>query len=407
MLTKKELLRYKKSKGKIIPQFIDINDIVLYEYAENLINIFLNAVDKKRKEIEDEVLHLNSAYELPVEVQKGFIKLLFDKIEFKSTLGDENSEFRKKIFQKSCEYFNSSKPLDIEEYYESIAHEMHLTIGEIKEHLYSDLPEFHVAVNFKVMPVSEFLNYYNLSLVQGLLFYSAGIHIRIPIKDHVKLEIRYLLKQMRFFQLVANIQIVNDHYEISLDGPLSLFVHTQKYGFNLASFFPSLVLLTEWELSVFVELGHSERCKGELNISHKNKLISHYKNFSAYVPEEFQLFSNLFTKKNTEWSISPYLDEIFFDGSHYFFPDFEFKRQDKKIYIELFHPWHKKALKQRIRNLEKNNQYNLILGAAKVLLKDKEIQACIDQSQYFTNFGFVFREMPTVSQVSELLKKFE
>ncbi|BBH53190.1 hypothetical protein JCM31447_16330 [Fluviispira sanaruensis] len=407
MLTKKELLRYKKSKGKIIPQFIDVNDILLNEYAEDLINIFLNAVDKKRKEIEDEISHLNTAYDLPVELQKGFTKLLFDKLEFKSTLGDETSVLRNKIFQKSSDYFNSKKPLDLDEYLESIAHEMQLPISDIKTQLYSDLPEFHVAVNFKAMAVREFLNFYNLSLIQGLLFYSAGIQIKIPIKEQAKLEIRYLLKQMRFFQLVANIQIVKDYYEIILDGPLSLFVHTQKYGLNLASFFPSLVLLTEWDLFAFIELSQSEWSKGELKLSHKNNLVSHYKNFSAFVPEEFKLFSDLFTKKNTEWNISLYLDEIFFDGLYYYFPDYEFKKCDRKVYIELFHPWHKKALIQRIHSLEKNNQSNLMLGVVKSLLKDKEIQVCVEQSQYFTDFGFIFREMPTVSQVSDLLKRFE
>ncbi|WP_161597551.1 DUF790 family protein [Fluviispira multicolorata] len=405
MLTKKELLLFKKNKGKIIPLFIDAKDPLLLEYAKDLIEVFLNSLGKKRRELEEEISHINSVYDYSNELQKGIVKLLFDRLEFKTSLGDEVIDFREVIFTKSCEYFNSNKNISYDSYIKSISEDINLFSEEIKLQLYSDLPEFHTATHFKSIQAKDLLNRYNLALSQGFLFHSSAIVIKIPIKENAKLEIRYLLKQIRFFQLVANIQITDDFYEIVLDGPLSLFMHTQKYGFNLASFFPSLVLLSQWEISADIQLGRTERSKGVLNLSYESPLVSHYKNFSAYSPDEFKMFAELFRKKNGEWNIELYLDEIFYDGNNYFFPDYEFTAQNKKVFLELFHPWHKTALKQRIVSIEKKKISGFIIGVSKALLKDIELQKLMEDSNYFKENGFIFREMPTVSQVSDILNR--
>ena len=54
--------------------------------------------------------------------------------------------------------------------------------------------------------------------------------------------------------------------------------------------------MPQWELSAQIEIGKESRKSGELNLSHKTGLLSHYKNYSAYIPEEFKLFGESFVK---------------------------------------------------------------------------------------------------------------
>jgi predicted nuclease of restriction endonuclease-like RecB superfamily len=196
-----------------------------------------------------------------------------------------------------------------------------------------------------------------------------------------------------------------DCIKIILDGPLSLFLHTHKYGLNLASFFPNLIFLKRWEIKANIEIGKSSRKKGVLTLNQHDPLFSHYKSYSSYTPEDFLLFEKLFLEQSTTWKIISDFEDILFDGQNYFFPDYMFIFQEKKVYLELFHLWHKRAFIQRIQNLENQSQH-LLIGVSKLLLKDLEIKSLLENNSKFESKLFVFREIPTYSQVIEKLFLF-
>ena len=279
----------------------------------------------------------------------------------------------------------------------------------MESYLYSDLPEFHKVTEVKPITHTQLLNKYNVALVQGLLFHSGKLKIILPSVNNCKAQFRQLLKHIKFFQLVAYFTKKDDVVEIEIDGPHSLVVHTHKYGFNLACFFPALLFMPQWELVAEIEIGKELRKCGELNLSYKTKLLSHYKNYSAYIPEEFKLFATSFhdltAKSRSPLNLNEDCDEILFDGDNYFFPDFEFIHENReRVYLELFHPWHSAALKHRLFSLAKKPpSFILILGVAKILLKDTAFAVEVQQYQYFNQFYFTFRDVVSVEKVLELL----
>jgi uncharacterized protein len=406
VLTKKDLLNYKKSKGNIIPSFVKSDDLILNQFSESIVSLFSNSLGQSRANLEQESVGLLSAFEMESIVQKGFLKLLTDRITFESSFDGNISEFRNSVFINSNEYLHSKKELILHEYKSNISNELNFKNEELEYLLYSDLPEYNKVTKFKEISPTSLINKYNVALVQGLLFYCEYVQISIPLSECTKADLRYLLKQIRFFQLSVQINKNDDYVEIQLDGPLSLFLHTQKYGFNLAAFFPAIVLLKKWELEAKIEMGKSAKQQGVLKLNQNSPLISHYKLYSSYIPEDFLMFESLFLEKNLEWKILPECDDILYDGKNYFFPDFKFVNNKKNVYLELFHSWHKQAVKQRIQNLEKDLSYSLIIGVSKVLLKDNEIKSIVENSNLFKNKGFIFREIPTVSQVIEKLSYY-
>ncbi len=114
MLTKKDLLNYKKLKGHIIPFFINPEDSNINKFSENLVSLFSNALGKSRTDLDQESACILSAFEMEPTMQKGFLKLLNDRLTFESSFDGNLSEFRNSIFLKSNEYLHSKKDLILE-----------------------------------------------------------------------------------------------------------------------------------------------------------------------------------------------------------------------------------------------------------------------------------------------------
>lgn len=406
MLTKKELLNYKKYKGKIKPIFIDIHDEQLSLFCQNMLEIYNNSIGNSKIVLEEEVKNLSSVVDIDIKIKNGLIKLLNDRLEFDSNETSDISDFRESIFTESNLYIQSDKSLNLENYKNNISNYSKISFQDIYDKIYSDLPNYNKIFKFKEINAIEILRKYNISLVQGLLFHTEKIKIKIPTKDVHKSDLRYVLRKLKFFQLENKISKDNDSLIFDIDGPLSLFVQNQKYGFNLASFFPTITLLKNWEIEAEVFLGKSEKQKGILNLDNKNFIPRYDFNYSSYIPEELEFFEKLFIEKSIDWKIINECDDFLFDGNEFFFPDYKLVNLSKSIYLEVFHKWHKSSLIRRLKNIEDMNNINLIIAVSKNLLKDTEINKAITSSKIFKQHGFLFREMPTVNQVLEKLSSF-
>lgn len=418
MLTKKELLKYKKQKEKLVPVFIDTQNSLLLEFAESLLEIVSHSLRKTQKQIEEEMNHILCAFEVEQILAQGLKKLCCDLLTFESVLSEKNIEFRHKIFQTSFQHLNTTHSLN--NYRQLVVEQVDSALlpllgtllqgtgdNTIESYLYSDLPEFHKVIEVKSLTPCQLLNKYNVSLVQGLLFHCGKLKITINSVSKYKAQLRQLLKQIKFFQLVVRFEKLEDKIEIYIDGPHSLFEHTHKYGFNLACFFPALVLMPQWELEAEIELGKQSRQSGILKLSHKNNLQSHYKNYSAYIPEEFKLFAESFrTQAPPHWTLTEECENILFDGDNYFFPDFLFIHSSgKEVYLELFHSWHSAALRHRLlASAKKNLSFNLIVGVSKSILKDSLLNEEVMNSSYFNDFSFQFRDVIPAGKVIEKLE---
>jgi len=82
-----------------------------------------------------------------------------------------------------------------------------------------------------------------------------------------------------------------------------------------------------------------------------------------------------------------------------------FQNKDGEIiHLELFHRWHRGALLKRIKFCEANPNLPLLLGVDRALLKG-ELASLLENSKYFQQKGFLFRDFPGVARVNKLLNK--
>ena len=420
MLTK-DLLRYKTQNGQIHPQFVKPTDTKLLAIAEQLIAVFEESPDKPRATLLETSKHIIDSTTGPPIIKRGLEKLLLDRTEFDTTPNEELIAFRQKLFtetsrllsqeqfenytdytQAACGLAGQSKVLGTTE--ESRPEVAPIEAEDLTAKLYADLPSCQPVLAFKTLSAEHLLHRYNTAQVQGLLLHSNSLTLKLA--DSMTAELRQLFKYLRFNQLLSTIQKEktenNEVYQITVDGPLNLFYKTKRYGMNLANFFLAVLHQPKWELTAEIQFRNKQRYGLSLNESYGIKPIS--RQFLAYIPEDIQLFQTMLRNKTDDWQIRPGSQFIPLPGDFYCFPDYQLvHKSGVETAIELFHPWHQGHLIARLNTLAEQTDVSLILGVSKELEKKPLIAEALAASVYFSQFGFTFRDVPTIRTLLPIL----
>ena len=371
-----------------------------------------------REKLEEATKQILDGFPGNAIVGRGLEKLLLDRTEFDTTAKTELSELREKIFSRSSSIlkgkgsfslrgFDDGDSVNLLNYQNEIAQIIGVSVADLVRQLYGDLPPFQQVLNFRKMSAESLLNRYNCAQIQGLLLRCEAMTICLPESGAARL--RQLLKYLRFNKLLVKIshhQKKKKTLVLEIDGPLSMFVNTQQYGFNLANLFPAILHQPNWELEAEVRMRKNQLHKLELNQT--CGISSHYRQFLAYVPEEIQSLSQQFKIKAPAWQLTSSADYVPLVGETLCFPDYLMTHNSgKKVALELFHTWHAAPLQARLQQLDAQNGAPLLLGVNRSLLKNADLAVQVESSPYFSRFGFYFREVPTATKIIPLLNALQ
>ena len=408
MLTK-DLLQYKIKKGQILPQFVNPTDVQLLAIAEQLITIFEDAPNAPRAALLENSKHIIDSTPGPPIVKRGLEKLLLDRTEFDTAPNEELIAFRQKLFAETSRLLSQETFTDYAGYQRRVvqitAGELPQGIGSAEERelaakLYGDLPNSQPVLTFKTLSAERLLHRYNAAQVQGLLLHCNTLTLKLA--DSMTAELRQLFKYLRFNQLLSTIRKEEALYQITVDGPLNLFYKTKRYGMNLANFFLAVLHQPKWELAAEVQFRNRKPSQLSLDESCGIKPIS--QQFLAYIPEDIQLFQAMLRNKTEDWQIRPGSQFLPLAGDFYCFPDYQLvHKSGVETAIELFHPWHQGHLIARLNTLADQTDVSLILGVSKELEKKPMIAEALAASTYFSEFGFTFRDVPTMRALLPIL----
>ena len=423
MLTK-DLLRYKIQSGKIYPQFVQPTDEKLLSVANQLIAVFEDSSDKTRSTLLAASKEVIDSSAVPLIIKRGFEKLLLDRTEFDTSPNEELISFRHNLFTETSRLLSQEQFQDYSDYQQKVlkivGDETAPDENVLSEKLYADLPSCQPILSFKTLSAEHLLHRYNTAQVQGLLLHCNSLTLNLT--DSMTAELRQLFKYLRFHQLLCTIQRVQgsddthqqEHdkkkdktanqnvFQITVDGPLNLFYKTKRYGMNLANFFVAVLHQPKWELIAEIQMRNKRPLRLSLNESCGIKPIS--QQFLAYIPEDIAHFQAMLANKTDEWQISPGSQFLPLPGDAYCFPDYQLVHiSGVKVAIELFHPWHQGHLLSRLNTLAEQTDTPLILGVSKELEKKPIIADAMEASSYFSQFGFTFRDVPTMGTLLPIL----
>ena len=407
MLTK-DLVKFRRQGKYVRPVFISTDDSALLRMAEDLLTIYHGQEEGgnlTRGEIEELVEPVLKSHR-DLKLTRGLNKLVSDRCEFSQAEDFDYPSRRRQVFLKAAELLKKG-PENYESYHEKLINDLELSDFATHD-IFADLPENETLTKFKEIFPRELLERYNCAQVQGLLFQSSEMEIKVSSPDPA--ELRRLFKYLKFFRLLAEIKQLKSpvgrkdtlvmHLKVS--GPASMLENSRKYGLQLAAFFPAVCALPEWKLKADVKLSKNIY---RLNLDETSNLVSHYRNFTAYIPEEIIMFHRLFKEKVDDWKISGETPFIKTHKQEIVFPDLNFQNpKGEIIHLELFHRWHRGALLKRLEFCEGNPDLPLLLGVDRSLLKG-DLPQLLENSEYFQKKGFLFRDFPGVSRVNKLLNE--
>ena len=401
MLTK-SLVRYRLRKGKIQPSFIDPEDTALLGSAADLIEIFEQGVGLGREALSEAASEIVEVSPFEAVIARGFEKLLLDRCDFETPEDEALPNLRAEVFSHTSKLLSENEFDDLDAYHAHIEQHFKRSAADLADHVYSDLPGQHPLIAFKSLTPVQLLHRYNCSTIQWLLLHCSTLEVTIHGTRTGAL--RQIFKYLRFHQLLARVtQESGKVFRLDIEGPLSMFFQTKKYGLRLAMFFPALLHQEQWQLRADIAISNTR--KGLLELDSACGIKPERERFHAYIPKEIRDFGNSLESRLEGWKVKPFPGFMLIDGEH-IFPDFTLTHASGHVVsMELFHQWHKSHCVSRLQKLEEMTPGLLIVGLDQKLKRDAMISELISGSQAFVACGFGFREMPTVNVVQPILNR--
>ncbi len=392
MLTGNQV-RVRHARNRLLPQYIGVNEPEWIEVAERLLELYRAAEGCTRGELEEEIAE--AVGDSPTQlVHQGLAKLLEDRCEFDVESSHPPDELRERVFrmsaaQRASGEFNRQAVLD------TTAAELGLTAEQVERGLFADLKVEQRLIRFKDCTAEQLLQRYNVALAQAILLRSIGVTIHIA--GETPGRYRQLFRAIKFHRLICDIREAGrDAYTLTLDGPLSLFSATQKYGMQLANFLPSLLPCKQFDLKADVRWG-AQRKEKEFRLNASDGLRSHLPDYGDYVPPELTMFLETFRKKIADWEIST--EAVLLPlGNGVWTPDFTLthRASQKKVYLEVLGFWRRTDADKLLRRLQKELKEPFILAVSEQFNIDETVEGEVNSSIY------TFKRTPLPEEVVRL-----
>jgi predicted nuclease of restriction endonuclease-like RecB superfamily len=394
MLTR-EHLSYRIRTGTIRPAFVAPSDPELLLLSERLITTSAELVGIERRAVEAALRAHANAHQKP-KVARGLAKLLLDRMDF-GEAGEEAEELRRVTFPAASAILRALPPgASFAEYEGALAGSMDL--GEVRERLFADLAEHRPLLSFRAIDPESLLDRYNLALAQGLLLYTDQITITVDRPD--VLEIRRVLRWLKFCRLVAYLERFEDRWVLAVEGPGAILSMQKKYGLQLAGFLGAVPLLSRWRLAAAVRLPRKVPCA--LELTQEDPLVSPFAGAPGHLPEEIRAFVEAF--QDEAWSIDTTPEIRPVGVRDLAVPDFVLRHRETggTVAVELFHRWHRSLLGRRLEALASKPDPTLVLGVDRSLL-DEELKEQIAGSDRI----FVFNAFPSKRALEKVLIRMQ
>jgi predicted nuclease of restriction endonuclease-like RecB superfamily len=157
---------------------------------------------------------------------------------------------------------------------------------------------------------------------------------------------------------------LDDGYQIYVDGPVSLFRQTRKYGIQMAKFLPSLLNVTRWQMQAKLYQREQEL---EYNLDSDSPLRSHYAKPPQFDSLLEQSFAERWLKLDTPWQLEREVEIVDLKGT-VFVPDFALRHTDGRvIHVEIVGFWHPDYLRRKLDKVRRADMANLLLAVSERL----------------------------------------
>lgn len=350
--------------NSVRPLHISTDDADYLQDAAHLIKLFAEHEGLAKGELDrslEEYVGTGTNY----KILRGLIKLLTDRCSFETASAKDPVEIRRNLFRKACAHHPVTQVEGARlEVIEETARELMCAPEVIIDGLYADLPENQKLSGFKHPNAVELLNHYNLAQAQALLYHCVEMWLTVETQNPD--SYRELFDAIKAYRLIHTIKgSPSTGYEVRLDGPVSLFHRSQKYGVQMAVFLPALLLCKGWRMRAEIAQqnpNYQENAFFELT-SNQKRLSSHYVSNPLSENSIIERFTASWGRVETSWELKP-SREVIALGERAFIPDFVLRDANgQEFYLEILGFWTPQHLADRLAEFEHAGFHNFLLAA--------------------------------------------
>jgi predicted nuclease of restriction endonuclease-like RecB superfamily len=402
MLTGK-MVRVRYARDRIVPSYLDVTDPAWLETAERLLALFRGQEGRSRGELEADVA--DTFGDDPTQlIHQGLAKLLEDRCEFEVVSGHPPAELREAVFRAAAAQRQEAGAVEVGARFDrqavlgKVAATLGLEPAVVEQGLFADLKSEQRLTRFKDITAERLLQRYNVSLAQAVLLRSTGVQIHV--RGEPPQRYRQLFRLTKFHRLMCDVEATGpDAFCLRLDGPLSLFAATQKYGLQLALFLPAVLQCRDFELRAELRWGPQRKPK-VFTLTSSEGLVTHAPDSGMYVPAELTMFAELFRKKVEDWDIVE-ATEVLPLGEGFWVPDFRLihSASGRSVYLEVLGFWRRASAEKHLERLRRHAQEPFLLAVSEQLRVDDAALEGLPAGVHR------FRQMPLPDEVARLAEE--
>ena len=403
------LVRVAVSRERIIPRYLHRDAPNWLEVAESLLMIFREGVGTTRGEIEEEIDELIGEG-LATLAQRGLAKVLEDRAEFEVVSEIAPETLRRAVFTAAAKRRKAIRdasradghraPFPRDAVLAEAAAELKLAPETVAESLFADLKDENRMLKFEDVTAQRLIDRYNVALAQSVLLRS--VLVRIEVRGEKPARYRQLFRQLKFHRLLYRVEgTMAEGYVFHVDGPLSLFTATNRYGLQMALFLPTLLLCKDFLLDAEVRWG-PKRDPLSFHLSTRDGLVSHAQDAGTYVPHEISAFVERFRQVAPAWEVSDATEILELGREGVWVPDYRFvhKATGLDVHAEILGFWKRSSVERLLRLLPRHGPARYILAIADRLKVDEE------SIEALPGPVLRFKEIPNAPEFAALLDSF-
>jgi predicted nuclease of restriction endonuclease-like RecB superfamily len=317
---------------------------------------------------------------------------------------------RKYLFEESSVRGYALTDHERKEIIDSVASKIGISNDIIFRDLWADLEDNMVLERFRTLEPDKLIAWYNLSLMQTLLFNSTklefnmqgGFNWKRALRAVKRLGLMYNLyyrqkerpeeDQKKTSDQKSNHNIQNAAYResartdedcdsnilCSIDGPLSIFKLTDRYGTSIAKLLPSIIVSGNWSLKAsivrktatmgkkiyefMISSAESPGLPNETDLfaygndNIKNTILEYTSPSFLSRDGQFdsnveQKFASKFEQFSNGWKLIREPDPLIVSNGKGFIPDFVFEKYGRKVYLEIVGFWTNDYLVRKIQKI--------------------------------------------------------
>jgi uncharacterized protein len=394
MLTGK-MVRVRYARDRILPYYLDTREESWHMVAEQLLDLFRAMRGHPRGELE-QVIEEAFGDDASL-VHQGLAKLLEDRCEFETVSGQPPEAVRALVFRDATlerQAEGGIAGFDRQAALARSAAALGVPAEELERSLFADLKSEQKLIDFKDTTAEHLLERYNVALAQAVLL--RATRVSVTVVGEPPARYRQLLRQVKFRRLMCEVERSGpDSHTLHLDGPLSLFSSTNKYGLQLAMFLPAVLLCKNFEVRAELRWGAQKKPK-QFVLTPKERLVSHAPDYGMYAPPELNLFVDSFRKRVADWELTEET-EVYPLGGGFWVPDFRLvhKATGEEVKLEVLGFWRKSSAIKHLQSLQRHVKGRYILAVSDELHIEEKLEELPPGLHRF-------RHMPLADEVARL-----